>query len=56
MRRVLPDKRGVAGFGACGHQSGTLERPPSSSCPHASNCKGESDAASSADRCYCRDR
>jgi hypothetical protein len=24
MRRVLPDKRGVAGFGACGHQPGTL--------------------------------
>jgi hypothetical protein len=28
MRRVLPDKRGVAGFGSCGHQPGTLGRPP----------------------------
>jgi hypothetical protein len=28
MRRVLPDKRGVAGLGCCGHQPGTLGRPP----------------------------
>jgi hypothetical protein len=28
MRRVLPDKRGVAGLASCGHQPGTLERPP----------------------------
>ena len=28
MRRVLPDKRGMAGLGACGHQPGTLGRPP----------------------------
>ena len=28
MRRVHPDKRGVAGFGSCGHQPGTLGRPP----------------------------
>ena len=28
MRRVLPDKRGVAGLASCGHQAGTLERPP----------------------------
>jgi hypothetical protein len=29
MRRVLPEReRGVAGFGACGHQPGTLGRPP----------------------------